>query len=127
MRPYFLWPTMRVTFTTMVLAIFALVTRPVFSCLRPRTAWRGSVFAAAADAFCVLAFFIGISFAQFPFAEHGLNARHLFARSAKLGQRFRLSRGQLETQAENLLAEFFLLRLKFRRIQIAKIVATLRH
>src|SRR5579862_1359956 len=113
---------MRVTLTSMVLAIFALVTTPVFSWRRPRRGWGTAALLAAA-----LVFSIAILVPQFAFAEQSLDPGQFLARRAKPRQRFGLAGGELKAQAEDLVAQLLLLHFKLGRAEVAKFFAAPSH
>src|SRR5580704_7056159 len=118
---------MRVTFTTMVLAIFELVTRPVFSWRRPRTTWLGVAAWCSAGAPLTLLFSVAMLLPQFPFTQQSFHARQFLARGPQPRQCLGLARGELKAETKNLLAQLFLLHFQFGRIQIAKFFAAPRH
>src|SRR5882724_3089723 len=100
-RWYFLCCTRRVTSTTMVFSIFALVTLPVSLVLSPRL---------GSTAFCVSGvIFCALCLLQFVRAKKCLHARQIFFRFAQPLERFGLPGGHLKTQPENLLGKILVL------------------
>src|SRR6516225_3045475 len=103
-RRYLACCTRRITSTTMVFSIFALVTLPISSVRSPRSA----------AVFCVSAVIpISSRLLQFLCSEQRLHPRQIFFGFAQPLQRFRLPGGQLKSQPEDGLRQFLLLRFKF--------------
>src|SRR5215470_4928254 len=95
-RRYFGCCTRRVTSTTMVFSIFALVTLPVSSVL----------LLSGAAAFCVSGVIVSaLCLLQLMRTEKRLHACQIFFRFAQALERFRLPGGQLKPQAKDLLAQ----------------------
>src|SRR5579863_1176384 len=113
---------MRVTLTTMVLAIFELVTTPVFSWRPPRTRPGWAVLFIS-----VLTFSIANLLLDFPFAEQGLDPGQFLARGTQSRKRFGLPGGELKAEAENLLPQLLLLNFQFRSSQITEFFDAPRH
>src|SRR6202521_1990251 len=106
---------MRVTCTIIVFSIFALVTTPVTSW----RSWRAGAGAAAVS--------LTIRFPQFALTQQSLDAGQILPRRSQLGDGLGLSGGELKAQPEDLLGQFILPLVQFRRILIAHFFNSLGH
>src|SRR5713226_9158193 len=108
---------MRVTLTMIVFCILALVTTPTFC-------WRGRRAGVSGRAFTV-------SVAMFrpygAFAQQRLDARQVSPGLAQAFERLGLAGGELETKAEDLLAQLALLDLELLGVHLAELLNPPRH
>src|SRR5208282_254835 len=111
-RPYSRCRTLRVTWTTMVFAIEALVTTPTLDCRRLRS---------------ISAALFSISHLQLAFAEQRLDPGEITPHHPQLLEAFRLPGGVLEAQAEDLLGEFPLVHFEFPVAHLANLFDAARH
>src|SRR5262249_52770059 len=117
-RRYFGCCTRRVTSTTMVFSIFALVTLPVSSVPSLLGAAGFCVSGVIVSALCLL---------QLMRAEKRLHTRQIFFRFAQAFERFGLASSELKTQPEDLFAEILLLRFKLVHSCLANLGNALGH